>query len=127
MQNSHPVSRRSNHAVLVTVKRGKVDMEEAIQLDVTMYQCHPVKHLGFHVYFAPEDTKLFPSHKVPPPLNRFLGKGKQMYVVGISVEALQTVCGIGSAVSSVPQTIIDSDDGSEIISSESEVEEEEDD
>jgi hypothetical protein len=78
---------------------------------------HPVS-LGFTVYFDEnvEDRVLFPSHQMKVPLNRYLGKGLHMYVVGVTLPELKALCGEGEEEMAGDGRATD-DDGSDVSSS----------
>ena len=102
-----------------------MDWQSILELPKTV-QPHPVTELGWEVYFETptNQSKLFQSHKVPAPLNRFLGHGKSMYIKGISLEALQRLCCVGRTEATVPDQV-DSDTGSEISSDQEEEDDDE--
>ena len=55
---------------------------------------HPVS-LGFTVFFEENSKKVFPSHQMKVPLNRYLGKGTCMFVTGVTLAQLKELCGEG--------------------------------
>lgn len=109
----------------MTPKGGSIEWKEIRKLPSSV-TAHPIESLGFTVYFETKDPRKFPSHKLPPPLNRFLGYGKSMFVFGITSKTLQARCGVGSSTCNTPHQV-DSDTGSDVSDEEEEEDEEEDD
>lgn len=85
---------------------------------------HPVT-LGFTVFFEENSKKVFPSHQMKVPLNRYLGKGTCMFVTGVTLAELKELCGEGEEEMMGNGRSTD-DEGSELSSSGDEEEDDDD-